>query len=485
MIMAKRVTTLFIRDDAINLLVMDGNRVEKWASSTLEEGLVSQGHITDEVQVAEKLKDLFKLQNVTTGRVIAGLSGHNSVYRIITMPELPAAVLPEAVKREARRVIPVPLEEVYIAFQSLPTEKGETLIFLAAYPRDTTDALRRTLQQAGLQPYIMDLAPLALCRIVNEPRSIIVNARLDHLDIMVMIDRIPQVIRRLSIPGEDTALSERLPTIAEEIERTVAFYNSSHQERPLDSTIPMLVCGDLVEIPDSWPLLAGNSGFPVSILPSPVESPPGFRPNDFLVNIGLAYKELITEKEGDFFSLVNLNAVPVVYQPKPAYIKNIVIAIGATIAVGILILMWILADNKASHTDVLSSELEQVNIQISQLNAEIGSLQEQVQLLEPQVAELETTNAIFDNTLTSLRVVRDQVNGDLHQIASVLPGNINLTDVTHVGDEVTVSGRAQDEDDIFQYAINLRGSHRFSVVIISNIAWDEENEKFTFVFLLK
>ena len=154
MIMARKVTTLFIRDDAINLLIMDGKRVDKWASSPLEPGLVSQGLIVDEAQVAEKLKELFKLQKAPMGKVIAGLSGHNSVYRIITIPELPEAVLPEAVKREAGRVIPVPLDEVYLAYQSLPTLMGETRIFLTAYPRNIADALYRTLQQAGIQPDI-------------------------------------------------------------------------------------------------------------------------------------------------------------------------------------------------------------------------------------------------------------------------------------------------------------------------------------------
>ncbi|GAH38019.1 unnamed protein product, partial [marine sediment metagenome] len=210
--MAKKVTTLFIRDDVVNLLVMGGKRVEKWASLPLEPGLVSQGLILDEAQLADKLKELFKLEKVTMGKVIAGLSGHNSVYRIITLPELPEPVLPEAVKREAKRVIPVPLDEVYLSYQPLPATRGETRVFLAAFPRNIADALYRTLHQAGLQPYIMDLAPLALCRTVNEPRSIIVNARLDHLDIMVMAERVPELIRRLSLPGEAESLSERLPT---------------------------------------------------------------------------------------------------------------------------------------------------------------------------------------------------------------------------------------------------------------------------------
>jgi type IV pilus assembly protein PilM len=488
MIMARKVTTLFIRDDAINLLIMDGKRVDKWASLPLEPGLVSQGRIIDEAQVAEKLKELFKLQKATMGKVIAGLSGHNSVYRIIAMPELPEAVLPEAVKREAGRVIPVPLDEVYLAYQPLPTLMGETRIFLTAYPRNIADALYRTLQQAGLQPYIMDLAPLALCRTVNAPRSIIVNARLDHLDIVVMADRIPQLIRRLALPAEEASLSERVPTIAEEIDRTIAFYNSSHQEQPLNSTVPMFVCGDLVEVPDSWPSLAGKSGCPVSILPSPVESPPGFKANDFIINIGLAFKELMPEKEGDNFSLVNINALPEIYLPKPVHLPNIIVPICATIGVGILIYMGFLVFNRASHTDALRSDLDTVNTNIAQEHTDIESLKEQVDLLEPQFTTLEAITDIFDNTFTSLGAVRADINGDLQQIASVLPKDVNLTDLNHTGDALRVWGIASDEDDIFEYARDLRASGRFSVVIISSIEAvevDEMFEEFEFEFLLK
>ncbi len=486
MIMARKVTTLFIRDDAINLLVMDGKRVDKWASLPLEPGMVSQGRIIDEAQVAEKLKELFKLQKATMGRVIAGLSGHNSVYRIITMPELPEAVLPEAVKREAARVIPVPLDEVYLAHQALPTLMGETRVFLAAYPRNIADTLHRTLEQAGLQPYIMDLAPLALCRTVNEPRSIIVNARLDHLDIVVMADRIPQLIRRLALPGEEASLSERVPTIAEEIDRTIAFYNSSHQEQPLGSTVPMFVCGDLVEVPDSWPSLAGKTGCPVSILPSPVESPPGFKANDFIINIGLAFKELLPE--GDNFSLVNINALPEIYLPKPVRLPNIIAPIGITIGVGILIYMGFLVYNRASHTDALLAELDPVNSNIAQENREIESLKEQVELIEPQFAALEAITDIFDNTFNSLGAVRDKVSGDLNQIVSVLPRDVNLTDLNHMGDALRVWGEAPDEGDIFEYARDLRASGRFSVVIISSIEAievDDEFEEFEFEFLIK
>jgi len=96
--MANKVTTLFIEDTAIRLLVARGRHAEKWASVPLEPGLVIHGQVQDKVRLAEKLKETFRWANVGN-RVILGLSEPGSLYRIISLPKLPDAILPEAIKR--------------------------------------------------------------------------------------------------------------------------------------------------------------------------------------------------------------------------------------------------------------------------------------------------------------------------------------------------------------------------------------------------
>ncbi len=489
--MAKKVKTLFISDDAVNLVVVEGRRIRKWASLPLEPGLVSQGLVVDEAQVADRLKELFKLIKENAGKVIAGLSGLNSLYRLISLPELPEAILPEAVKQEASRVIPVPLDEVYLSYQRIPASPGETRIFLAAFPRNVADALYRTLRQAGVEPYIMDLAPLALCRTLDEPRAILVNTRLDSLDIVVMVDRLPQLIRTLSLPGEAVSLSERLPTITEEIDRTIAFYNSSHKEKPLDSTVPMFVCGDLAQAPENWQSLSGKLNCPVSILPSPMESPESFNPSEFMVNIGLAFKELFPEKEGTNVSLVNFNVLPEIYLPKALPLSTILAPIGVIIGIGLLVYMGFMLRNSMAHTSVLGSELAAIESSIAQERKEIVVLKEQVTQLEAQIGPLEARTNIFETTFTSLGAGRELVDRNMSDIVGLLPGRVDLTEINHGGKSVTVSGIVKEEvdaeDDIFTYARNLR-SH-FSSVIISSIeaVEDEEGEieGFEFEFLLE
>ena len=471
--MAKRVTTLFIRDTSINLLVMKGEKVEKWASLPLEPGLVTQGLIADEAQVAGKVKQIFKETGAKAKKVITALSGHDSLYRIITVPELPEAVLPEAIRREAKRTIPTPLEEVYFSYQRLAAPKGETRVFLVTFPRNLVDALVKTLRQAGVKPYVMDMAPLALCRIPNEPRAIIVNARLDHLDVIVMADRLPQVIRRLVLPGEAGSLEERLPLIAEEFNRTVAFYNSSHMETPLDTTVPVYVCGDLVEKPETWESVVSRTGYPVSPLPSPVEVPEGFNPNEFMVNIGLALKELLTEKEGANFSIVNFNALPEVYVPPSFSMLRVLTPVGAIIGIGLIIFLVILIMNNRATIGTLRSKVTVAETSVTQLREQIATLNTQIASVGVAAGELSTR-------LTTMEQGRENMYLDLREIVDLAAAKVTLSSVSLGGSSITVTGTASNVGLIYSYARDLRSSPRFSDIWVSPVTGGVGGFSFTF-----
>jgi type IV pilus assembly protein PilM len=489
--MAKEVTTLFIRDTSIDVLVMKGMEVKKWASLPLEPGLASQGLIMDEAKVAERLKELFELAKVNAMGVIVGLSGIDSLYRLVSLPELPTAILPEAVKQEAGRIIPVPLDEVYLAYQPLPSSPGETRIFLAAFPRRKADALYRTLRQAGIELRIMDLSPLALCRVANEPRAIIVNSRLDHLGIAVIAGRLPELIRWLSLPGEAMSLDERLPVIVDEVNRAVTFYNSSHKEKPLDSTVPMFVCGDLAEAPQTWQSLAGKLMCPVSVLTAPVIAPKDFNQNEFVVNIGLAFKELLTEKEGANFSIVNINVLPEVYRPKAIRWSGLLAPAAAVICVGLVVYMGFLVRGKVEYNATLRSELASIDSRIDQQLQETVALRMQIEGAKAQVEPMEAKASTFDDKFNELEAGREQMDTELHDIVSLAEAaGIDLDNgfkIDYGGGSVTVSGKkVPDEDDIFKYARALRD--KFSTVIISEIKAVEEDEEiigYDFEFLLK
>lgn len=473
--MAKRITTLYIADTDINLLVMKGKQVETWTSLALEPGLVSQGFIAEQALVAEKVRQVFKEAGVQPKHVIVALSGHDSLYRIITLPDVPEAVLPEAVRREAKRTIPTPLEEVYFSYQSVPAMKGERRVFLATFPRSPVDALVGTLRQANVKPYVMDLAPLAICRIPDVPRAIIVNTRLDHLEVMIIADRLPEVIRRLSLPGEVESLAEKLPLVAEEFNRTVLFYNSSHVDKPLDSTVPVFVCGDLAEAPETWQTLIGDRDYSVSPLPSPIEAPEGFNSNQFMINIGLALKELLAEKEDANFSLVDFNALPEAYLPEHFSMVRVLIPVGIVIGIGLIIVAVLLGANARTQIEKVRSEVTVVEDRVSQLQSDITTL-------TSQTGSLQATANTLNNTIAALQLERAEMHEDLrviHRKAGTM-AKVTVGDITHSGGSVKVNGVASDEGAVFAYARELRESGRFSMVWIPSIR--ESQGAFSFAF---
>ncbi len=218
---AKKVVTLYINDTNLKLLVVKGKRVKKWANLPLEAGLVKDGVVLDEAKLAAEIKELLKAQRVRPGKVIAGLSGLHCLSRLISLPPLPEGMLAEAVRREAERLLPVPLEQLYLSWQIIPPSGEGIQVFLAALPCNAVDALIKTLRQAGVKPYLMDLAPLALARVVDRATAIIVDVRSTEIDIVIMVEGVPHPIRTVPLPSEALSLQEKFPTIRDELERTI------------------------------------------------------------------------------------------------------------------------------------------------------------------------------------------------------------------------------------------------------------------------
>ncbi len=493
--MAKKVT-LYIEDTDIKLVVTSGKKVDKWSSLALEPSLVREGVIIDDEQVAESIRNLLKLSGVNAKKVSVGISGLNSIFRIITLPELSQNLLPEAILNEARRVIPVPLEQVYLSYQKLDSSPGETRIFLVAYPRNSTDLLINTLTKAGMKPEIMDLAPLALARCANEPRSIIINSWLTYLDIIIITDRIPQVIRSLSLPTESPAVEEKLPLIGEELIRTIAFYNSANPSNQLESTTPIFVCGDLAETTDKWQSLIGNASYPISALAPPVEYPETFNPCAFMVNIGLALKDQLPKGEDVFYSTIDLNALPESYQTVAFKISNVLVPIAIILGIGALAYGGLLVKGVYDDTAKINERIERKNaendvlrLQNSLLQIDVANLEEEIAIYPAQASQLEAHIESLGDLGTSLSDFSEQLKlgltlteSELNELVTLAPVTVDVNNITYTGDSISVSGRAHDEDDILGYARAVRSSELFNEVLVSSI---QGNSVFDFNLVIR
>lgn len=464
--MAKEITTIYIDDSAIRVLKTSGRQPQKWCSASLEPGLVKNGVIMDEDAVAARITQLWQSEDIGAKKVIAGISGINCLYRLITLPELPKNLLPEAVKREAERALGVSLEEVHLSWQTLPSLRGETLVYLVASPKNAVDALTSTLRKAGLTPYLMDLKPLALARTITQPRAILIDVQPSSFDIVVMSEAIPQVVRSLALHAE-ASWERKMSVIREELDRAITFYNSSHMDKPIQASVPLLACGELAEHEDTWRLLTGRQERPVQVLPSPMESPEGFPSSQYMANIGLALKEMLGSEKGAIaYSLVNLNVLPEAYIPKARPLAEVVfrpILIGGIVLIA---LGAFFAITTARQNAVLRSDLAAIN----QMMVSQHVTAQDVANLRGQVSSVEGTRDAFKTTLGNFRTARDTMNADLSEINSAFAsGAVTLSSVSYSGGSIRISGTGNSENAVFNCAKELRASGRFSLVLINSI----------------
>jgi len=475
--MVKEATTIYIDDSAIQVLISKGRQVRKWASMPLEPGLVKDGTVVDEDAVAAKIKELWQTQKIGSRKVIAGVNGINCLYRLLTLPELPQNILPEAVEREARRVLAIPLEQLHISYQALLTlKKGEMLVYLAALPRNSTDGLISTLHKAGLNPYLMDLKPLALARTITETKAILIDVQPGNFDIVILMGGIPQVVRSLTLERE-ASLDDKMPLIKEELQRAITFHNSNHVEEPIEASVPVLISGELSGQQDSWKLLFEKQEHTVQLLISPMEGSEDFPASQYTTNIGLALKEVLASEKGAItYSLVNFNALPEIYIPKPRPVSEILFA--PVITVGIVLLALGAFANIATLNRVIDSRHNLATVQQMALSSH-AQIEDITALIEEASSRKATADALAAR-LDDIHVSRDEINGDLAQINSCLSGAIEppLT-VSAGGETLTVDGLADDPDAVLDYARELRATGRFASVLIASMSQQEQQTKFT------
>ncbi len=465
--------TLDIEDTCIRMMVVKGKRVETAASLPLEPGLLRDGVIIDTATVSQRIMELMAAHGITERNVVTSISGIHSIYRVVNLPQLPKNLLDEAARREMERVMPMPLPELYTSWQAVNVSDIETVICLVGSPRNTVDAMLETLQQAGLESKVMDIRPLALARVTDEKDAIIINVGPTSFDIIITIDGFPELLRSLPFPADTTSASDKIAEVKEELDRTVAFYNSSHKGNPITQHIATFVSGEL------GGMLAATLGYRVKSLPDLLSYTDDLNVSEYATNIGLALKQTRTDT-----SRVNINITPEVYLPKPLPIIQIVSWAFIVAAIAILVPLAISTQGAMSKTSALQAQVKATQAQVQARQGTLPAIEK----LQTQINDAKSTRDAFKQPLDSSKAQRARANGDLSKVTSLLPGIIKLQSISYsqttTGQSLTLSGTAPAETTIVNYVRALRDSGQFSEVLISDMKEVEYN-KWEFTLTLK
>jgi len=466
--MTQKVVTLYIDDTSIRLLVTSGKRIKKWADVALAPGLVKNAMVLKQEEVADKIKQLFKVRKIESKKITLGISGLHCLTRPIILPQMPKDMLEEAVRREANRILPVSSEQLYLQWQSIPAPEGKLQVFLVAIPRTATDALFNTLRLAGLKPDMMDMKPMLLARMVNDTMAVIVDVQPKDFDIVVMGGGIPQPIRTVSFSNEALSWPEKISQIKDDVSRTIEFYNTNNPETPLAATLPVFASGELAGEAEQCRALSDGLSRPVLPLSPPLESPDGLDPNLYTANMGLVLKK-IAPTNGSGLLVNELNVLPMVYQPESISLTRILAVPGAVVAISLLLFLAFMTQSTFTDITETRNQLNTTNQLLQQKMAQRQIYADSIADLQKEITSAETSGGNFALAVSSLETQSEAVNGNLIVTVNSLPETVSLTSINQNRETLTISGRAPSETDVLSYLRKLEDSERFSSITIINL----------------
>ncbi|MEJ0021784.1 MAG: type IV pilus assembly protein PilM [Candidatus Doudnabacteria bacterium] len=139
-------------------------------------------------QTAQLLKNLITKSRVTTNQIVASLPNSSVFTSVIEMPKIPDNEMKTAVEFEAKKYVPLPLQEVALSWSVIEDKRARNdqdlkpgnsrpelkiKVLLTAVPTTVIDNYLKVFEMAGLEPLALEIESLSLIRsLVGEDLNI-------------------------------------------------------------------------------------------------------------------------------------------------------------------------------------------------------------------------------------------------------------------------------------------------------------------------
>jgi hypothetical protein len=464
--------TLNISNRSLKVLSMKGRQVKQWGSLPLAGGLVRDGLVLQPQAVGEAIASLFKSTGIPKGKVITSLGGLAFIYRFIDLPRMKSDLLDEAIRRAARQEISLPLDELHLSWQLLPGRGDEQTYFILGVPRRFVDALIETLKIAGIEPYLMDLQPLALARAANRSDAIVVNMEFDCFDIIIVAGGIPAVIHTISPRSEGATLEDNIKRLADELTKTEAFYRSHHPESMLSPAAPLLLTGDLTLGTSAGGLLQSEVKYAVEPLVPPVDSPPELPVPSYTTNIGLALKKspprAAAGSEDARFHDIDINVLSDKYRKvRPKALPARYLVLWAFLVMAVVLLFPLYRSLQAVNAEYARLQTGFYDIS-RELNFATVTSEENART-ESTIQDINAATAALQAADQSLIADRGIFTRDLQLVTGALPPFTYFTSIEIDGGVITVRGETDNTFVAVDYATALERIGVFNDVRITEL----------------
>lgn len=276
----------------LRVVTFRGGVVESSLSLPFNPRFLRGGAVVDPDGLGGVIRQALADKGLGRGKGIFALPGLGVLSRVLTLPPVATGKLESVIPREARRAFALSGDTHAIHWQVLSGKTSPLRVFVLAVPKEPLLALAQTGKAAGLKMEAIDLKPLALARAVNQKNAVIVHGEVNCLEMVIMLDGLPGLMRSIFLGDEALAPEFALTRLLDELSRTLTYYSETSRENPLDMSVPVYLTGELA----SNPALAANvttfTGRSVGAIEPPLPLPQGFNAILFMTNLGLILKTL-------------------------------------------------------------------------------------------------------------------------------------------------------------------------------------------------
>jgi len=135
--------------------------------------VISEGAIKDPATVVEAVREAILKAGIKTRQASIAICGRELIIKKVQIPEVPAKELHDAVQLEAEHHIPFAIEEVFVDYHVVGVHGGSMDLVLVAVKKSKVMEYLGVVEEAGLEPVIVDVDGFALSNQyeINRPRS--------------------------------------------------------------------------------------------------------------------------------------------------------------------------------------------------------------------------------------------------------------------------------------------------------------------------
>ncbi len=117
--------------------------------------------------VVNTIREVMQQHNIQPGSVLVSVAGQSVFSRFVKLPPVDTAKVYQIILYEAQQNVPFPMEEVVWDYQLIAGQDGAIDVMLAAIKSEIVEDLTDCVQSTGLEPMLVDVAPMTLFNTVR------------------------------------------------------------------------------------------------------------------------------------------------------------------------------------------------------------------------------------------------------------------------------------------------------------------------------